>query len=179
MEYLDVLNQQGEKTGEVVSYDKAHEEGIMHRAVHVWFVNSQKELLLQKRNSTRRAYPNHWDISAAGHVSAGEMSLRAAQKETREELGLDLPDSAFAFLFTIEEHVVLNEGSYIANEFQDVYLVSMDVDVSKLSLQSEEVEEVRWLSLEEFREWLGGKGESVVPHPDEHKRLLGYLSDTF
>jgi isopentenyldiphosphate isomerase len=114
----------------------------------------------------------YWDISAAGHVSADETSVEAAQKETREELGLDLPESDFEKLFTIEEHVTLNEGTYIANEFQDVYLVQKDVDEEKLSLQIEEVQAVRWIDIEEFKEWIQGKGEPLVPHLEEHTRLL-------
>lgn len=175
MEYLDVLDDRGEKTGHIVSYEEAHEKGIIHRAVHIWFLNSKKQLLLQKRNSTRRAYPDHWDISASGHVSAGETSLGAAKKETQEELGFNLPDSSFEYLFTLKEHIILNEGTYIANEFQDVYIVRMDFDIETLSLQKEEVEQVRWISLEEFNEWRKGGAEPLVPHEDEYTRLLAVI----
>ena len=161
-EYLDVIDESGEKTGQAVSYEEAHEKGIRYRTAHVWFLNSENQLLLQKRNSTRRAYPNHWDISASGHISAGETSIEAARKETREELGLDLPDSSFELLFTVQEHVTLNEDSYIANEFQDVYLVRKDLNVEAFNLEAEEVEKARWISLDEFRTWIEGQGESGI-----------------
>jgi len=32
-----------------------------------------------------------WDISAAGHVEAGDGALATAQRETKEEIGLDVP----------------------------------------------------------------------------------------
>ena len=39
MEYVDVYNKFGEKTGEVVPKLRAHELGLYHKAVHVWIVN--------------------------------------------------------------------------------------------------------------------------------------------
>jgi isopentenyldiphosphate isomerase len=79
IEYLDILDNNGNKTGETRSYDEVHEKGLIHRTVHVWILNSKKELLVQKRSKDRRAHPDYWDISAAGHISAGQTSLEAAQ----------------------------------------------------------------------------------------------------
>lgn len=39
-----------------------------------------RDILIQKREKNRVAYPGYWDISASGHVSAGESSLEAAQR---------------------------------------------------------------------------------------------------
>src|SRR3989344_1498741 len=102
MEYLDILDENGELTGQTVAYDVAHQKGILHKAVHVWLLNSKGELLIQKRSANKEAYPNQWEISASGHVSAGQTSLEAARRETKEELGLDLPDQAFQYLFTLK-----------------------------------------------------------------------------
>lgn len=175
-EYLDVLNNKGAKTGEMVSYDEAHERGVTHRSVHVWFLNSRNELLLQKRSANKKAYPNLWDISAAGHISAGQTSLEAAKRETEEELGLTPPDDAFEYLFSVEEHVVLNDGTYINNEFQDVYVVHADINLTELKLQTSEVSDARWIEVEEFRSWIRGEGEQVVPHGEEFALLFKHLS---
>jgi isopentenyl-diphosphate delta-isomerase type 1 len=174
-EYLDILDENGRPTGESATHEESHAKGLAHRSVHVWLLNSRHQLLLQKRSLAKRAYPGNWDISAAGHVSSGETSLEAARKEMREELGIDLPESAFAYLFTVEEHAVLNGGTYIENEFQDVYLVRADIDEADLVLQETEVEAVRWCDLEEISRWLEGGGEPLVPHTAEYERLLGML----
>lgn len=172
---MDILDAEGEKTGESKSYDEAHRVGLIHRTVHVWFLNSKNELLLQKRSANKRAYPDNWDISAAGHISAGQTSLEAAKRETEEELGVDLSGSDLKYLFTVEEHVVLNNGTYVNNEFQDVYLVRSDVNLSELKLPADEVSEVRWVGIEEFKLWIKGEGEKLVPHEEEHVRLLNHL----
>src|SRR5579871_5231372 len=100
-EYIDILDKEGNKTGESLDGKEIHKLGLPHRTVHIWLVNSRKQLLLQKRSKIKDAYPSCWDISAAGHISSGETSLEAAKKETREELGLDLSDEAFSFLFSV------------------------------------------------------------------------------
>jgi isopentenyl-diphosphate delta-isomerase type 1 len=175
VEYLDILDEEGNLTGDAVSSKEVHEKGLIHRAVHVWLLNSKGQLLVQMRTPNKVAYPNHWDISASGHVSAGESSIDAAKKETEEEIGLTLPDTAFQPLFTIREHVVINDGTYIANEFQDVYLVHLDVLAPELQLQESEVADVRWVDISELKEWLAGKGESIVPHDKEYKELFQHL----
>ena len=175
-EHFDILDDKGELTGEIRSKSDAHGKGLIHRTAHVWLLNPKKELLLQKRSLNKTAYPGLWDISAAGHISAGQTSLEAAKRETEEELGLSLPDSTFKYLFTVEEHIILNNGTYINNEFQDVYLVHLETEPQKLNLQHEEVDEARWIPIGEFKSWVSGKGEPVVPHEEEYRKLLEFLS---
>ena len=175
MEYVDILDDKGNKTGQTKSFDEVHQAGLIHRTVHVWILNSKNELLIQKRERNRKAYPLYWDISASGHISAGQTSLEAAQRETKEELGLDVSESEFEYLFTLEEHIVLNDGTYINNEFQDVYLVKKDIDNSRIKLTDGEVEEVKFLTVGEFKKWVDGKGEPMVPHEKEYRQLMNYI----
>ena len=86
MKYLDVLDEAGNPTGEKKSFEAVHRDGDLHRSVHVWILNNQQQLLVQKRSETKTAYPGKWDISAAGQVDAGEEVLTSALRETKEEL---------------------------------------------------------------------------------------------
>lgn len=176
-EQLDILNERGEKTGEVRSYKETHRDGLWHRTVHAWFLNPKGQILLQKRSKYKEAHPGLWDISVAGHVSAGQTSVEAAKRETREEIGLTLPDSAYKYLFTVKSQNVLNNGTYINNEFQDAFLVRSDIEIPRLEIDSHEVEEVKWIDIEEFKRWISGEREAMVPHKEEYQRLLEYLKD--
>jgi isopentenyl-diphosphate delta-isomerase len=173
-EYLDILDEQGNKTGKSRPYLEAHEKGLIHAVVHVWIVNFKNEILVQKRADNKRFDPGLWDISAAGHVSAGETSLQAGIRETKEELGLDIPESNLVFLCTVEEHTVFNNGAYVNNEFDDVYVVQVDIDISDIKLLDGEVEKVKFLSIEEFKKWIHGGGEPMVPH-EEYEKVLAYI----
>jgi isopentenyldiphosphate isomerase len=67
MEFFDVLDEQGNKTGEIIERNEAHKKGICHRVIQVWFINSKKELLLQKRSANKESCPNMWCVSVGGH----------------------------------------------------------------------------------------------------------------
>jgi isopentenyldiphosphate isomerase len=61
-----------------------HADGDYHGAVHVWiYVESTGELLLQKRADRKDSWPGLWDISSAGHISAGDTSLITARQAPR------------------------------------------------------------------------------------------------
>lgn len=177
MEFLDVLDDAGEKAETIKDYYTVHKSGLWHRTVHVWLLNPENELLLQKRSANRRTYPGYWDISAAGHVSAGQKSLEAAVRETQEELGIILPEECFEYLFTIKEDEVLNHGAYLNKEFQDVYLVRVESNNMKITLSPEEVEDVRWVKLDELKDIIRDKRDRIVPHDREYSMLLKLLKN--
>ena len=89
-EYLDVVDERGLPTGEIVERSVAHKEGVPHRTSHLWLVrkrNGRMEILLQKRAFTK-SFPGCYDISSAGHIPAGQDYLPSAVRELKEELGL-------------------------------------------------------------------------------------------
>ncbi|PPD72659.1 hypothetical protein GOBAR_DD30432 [Gossypium barbadense] len=84
-----------------------HRDGDYHKAVHVWiFAESTQELLLQKRADCKDSWPGLWDISSAGHISAGDSSLITAQRELQEELWVILPKDAFELIFVFLEECI-------------------------------------------------------------------------
>jgi 16S rRNA (adenine1518-N6/adenine1519-N6)-dimethyltransferase len=65
-----------------------HNQGLRHRAVHLFIVNRDHELFLQKRSWRKDQHPDRWDSSASGHVDAGESYDDCARRELSEELGI-------------------------------------------------------------------------------------------
>ena len=76
LELFDILNEDGSKTGVVKERSVAHREGALHGTVHIWIVRendkSGYDVLLQKRSDNKDSYPGCYDISSAGHISAGD-----------------------------------------------------------------------------------------------------------
>jgi 16S rRNA (adenine1518-N6/adenine1519-N6)-dimethyltransferase len=70
---------------------KVHGDNLRHRAVHILIFNDMGEVFLQKRSRSKDRHPLLWDSSAAGHVNAGEEYNDAAQRELKEELGIEIP----------------------------------------------------------------------------------------
>ena len=91
MEYLDIVDEKGFPTGEVISRDIAHRDGILHRTAHVWVVrksSSGYDILLQKRSEDKESFPGLYDTSSAGHIPSGVKPLPSALRELQEELGI-------------------------------------------------------------------------------------------
>lgn len=170
MELIDILTPDGEPTGVVKDKRLVHRDGDWHRAAHLWIVASDRRVLLQRRSDTKENFPSLWDISVAGHISAGERSIDAIVREAFEELGLRIDPASLTFLGAAPYHAVLNDGAYIENEYHDIFLCELDVDLGSLVLDPAEVAEVALVALDDFDEY------EMVPHPESH-RLLGERVD--
>ncbi|KAM7254240.1 hypothetical protein ACFE04_031922 [Oxalis oulophora] len=178
VEYFDVLTKTGEKTGITKPRDEVHRDGDYHRAVHVWiYAESTQQLLLQKRVDSKDSWPGLWDISSAGHISAGDTSLISAQRELQEELGINLPKDAFELIFVFLQECVINDGKFINNEYNDVYLVTTvdPIPLEAFTLQESEVSAVKYISYEEYRNLLAKEDPEYVPYDVEDK--YGQLFD--
>ncbi|XP_071920169.1 nudix hydrolase 3 isoform X2 [Coffea arabica] len=144
-----------------------HRDGDYHGAVHVWiYSESTHELLLQQRADCKDSWPGLWDISSAGHVSAGDSSLVSAMRELHEELGILLPKDAFELIFVFLQECVINGGTFINNEFNDVYVVTTldPIPLEAFTLQESEVSAVKYLSVEEYRDLLAKEDPDYVPY---------------
>ncbi|KOM54845.1 hypothetical protein LR48_Vigan10g073700 [Vigna angularis] len=167
VEHLDVLTKTGLKTGVSKPRGDVHRNGDYHRAVHVWlFAERTQELLLQRRASCKDSWPDLWDISSAGHISAGDSSLITARRELEEELGVILPKDAFELIFIYLQHSVINDGKYINNEFNDVYLVTTldPIPLEAFALQESEVSAVKYIFYEEYKRLLAKEDSDYVPY---------------
>jgi isopentenyl-diphosphate delta-isomerase type 1 len=174
-ELIDVCDGNGKRTGERKAKWAVHRDGDWHRAVHVWIVTPELRILLQKRASLKENYPGLWDVSFAGHLSAGEDARAAAIREGAEEIGVDVEEDSFEYVTTTREAVVLNGGKYRDNEVHEIYVVRRPVDPATLRLQKEEVDEVQLVSLDELAHLTSSPDSGLVPHEAEYRALLQHL----
>ena len=111
--------------------------------------------------------PSLWDAPSAGHVSAGEELKSACVRETKEELGLITKPEDFIFLKEVLSQKVWELGQ--------VYLLKIKY-TNNFVLQQEEVEEVKWFGLEDFKDLL--YSDNFVPYDKEYKDwILGELKN--
>ena len=86
-ELMDVVDRNDNVIGSA-GRDEIHQKGLCHRSVHVFLVDGQARIYLQKRTLIKREHPGRWDSSASGHVLKGEPYGDAAKRELIEELGI-------------------------------------------------------------------------------------------
>ncbi|PIR68072.1 hypothetical protein COU49_02745 [Candidatus Nomurabacteria bacterium CG10_big_fil_rev_8_21_14_0_10_35_16] len=88
MDLIDVVNEQDE----VISSNarkKIHKLGLLHREIHVWFFDENKNIFFQKRGLLKNS-PGLLDASVGGHVDSGEFYEEAAVREIKEEVGIKI-----------------------------------------------------------------------------------------
>ena len=175
MESIDIVNPDGSPTGKAKPREQIHINGDWHRTVHVWVMNANREMLLQRRAKNKDAHPGMWDVSCAGHICAGDTSLQTAVKELSEELGLEAVPDNLGYLFTYPSFFILNNGRFIDRELIDVYLLIRDIVPQELKLQPDEVAAVKLMPLDELRARIEQSDPGIVPHTEGFRRLFAIL----
>jgi isopentenyl-diphosphate delta-isomerase type 1 len=119
---------------------------LIHRTAHVVVFSSDDRVLLQKRSARKDIQPGKWDTAVGGHLAPGEGYEEAAQRETREELGLATDRLPLHFLFNLK---IRNE---IESENVCVFAVTHD---GPFHPPPAEIDELRFWTREELRNNLG------------------------
>ncbi|TSJ81265.1 MAG: NUDIX domain-containing protein [Candidatus Cardinium sp.] len=174
---IDVLDEQGNKTGEVLPRKEIHRLGKIHRAIHLYlFDKSSNKLLIQRRSSSVDHFPNMLSISVMGHVNTGEESIQAVKRELKEELSIDPNQVKMDFLFSIRQDNVL-APSYIDRQFNDVYLGWATFKAEEIQFDPNEVSEVKLMHFSEFEHMVLKKNQELAyVYIEECKRILPYLN---
>jgi len=146
MEYLDVVDEQNNLTGETEEKDEIHRKGLWHREVAVWLVNKKGEILLQKRAASKKQGANKWAI-CAGHVDTGEDEMVAAKRELFEEVGLKADGLEFLFVTKVEDD---GESEAHNNMFMYMYFLKTDAGIGDYRIQREELSELRYVDMKEL-----------------------------
>lgn len=155
-EIFDIVDENGLPTGKTVDRETAHVQGILHRTAHLWLMRRRAtgvEILVQKRSACKDSYPSCYDISSAGHIPAGVDFKPSAIRELKEELGLDAKEEEMIYCGTrrIRVEREFHGRMFRDNQVSNVYCIWRDVEPEQCILQAEEVEEVRWMNLEECK----------------------------
>lgn len=90
-EMIDVVDPTGVWIG-VESRDKIHQQGLWHNVFHCLIVRTEEpaRIVLQRRHPSSKGFPNKIDLSATGHLMAGETPSDGV-REIAEELGIAVP----------------------------------------------------------------------------------------
>lgn len=171
MEYIDILDENGNLTGKAKTREEVHKKGYWHRAIQVFIINSKNELLIQKRAATKRKHPNLWDFSCAGHLSTGDTSISGAMREIEEELGIQVNEKNMKLIDTLIKSYSPRPEFY-ENEFQDVYVCLEDIDINKIKLQKEEVSEVKYIPLKNYKQIILNEDENFVNRKKTHIKVI-------
>lgn len=154
-EYWDVYDKFRYKTNKIIQRDSDEKlkNGEYHIVVTGIVENSNKQILITKRNKNRKVYPELWECTG-GSAKKGESSIEAIIREIREEIGIEFIQEEGQLLGTIQKD----------NYFRDVWMFKKDISQKGICYNDGEVIDSKWVSLDEYV-ILYNKGE-IVPSGD-------------
>jgi isopentenyldiphosphate isomerase len=159
-ELLEVVSHEGKVIG-ILPRNHIHgNPSLIHRVVHILVFNANGDLLVQKRSLSKDVAPGRWDTSVGGHLNPGEDPPSAARREMQEELGISSGEPNFLYTYT-------HTNSY---ETELVYTFSCLYE-GEITFNQEEIDEVKFWSLEVIGEHIGKK----ILSDNFEQEILNYM----
>lgn len=158
MEYRDLYDENKNLTGEKIQKGDPIPKGKYYLTVVVWIQNNKNEFLLQ----INKKY-NMW-TTTGGHPKTGETSLDGIVTEIKEELGVDVEKDNLALFKTIKTE----------DDFVDLYYIKHDIDLNNITMQEEEVDNVKWFSKNQISNLIE-ENKLLPPHIDFYYNCIDYL----
>lgn len=140
MELRDLYDENKQLTGEKIYKGQDVPKGRYYITVVVFIQNNKNEFLLQKRVKKK---DGKW-ATTGGHPISGETSKQGIITEIKEELGINI----------VEENVKLFKTITTEDDFVDIYYLKEDIDINEIKIQKEEVEDVKWATIDEIQEMI-------------------------
>ncbi len=169
-EKADVLDERGNKTGEILPLGIVHERELWHGSVFVWIINSKKEILFQFRAESKQLNPSCWDTSVAGHIVAGDKPEVSGVREVNEEIGTEIKVSDLNFLGKFSEEGLMTDGK-VHREHMFIFSLYRELDIASLKIQQEELTAVKWIPAKEL--------EHILSDPKRRKELSSHEDKLF
>ncbi len=178
-ELIDVVDRSGNPTGKAVLKSEIHKKGYYHNTAHLWLFTSEGQILLQQRAATKTICPLLWDVSVAGHIDAGETPEKGIIRETKEEIGLDISEEHLNKIGVFECFQSYENG-IIDNEFHHTYIAETHKHINELIPQKDEVEALKYVSLQEFElllEHIGTNNHFVATNVHYYNMVLNAIAE--
>ncbi|MDG4719706.1 MULTISPECIES: NUDIX hydrolase [Thalassospira] len=134
--------------------------GLWVHSFHCWMLSLSGEpsMLVQKRAADKALFPDYLDISAAGHLSAGE-KVSDGVREIEEEVGIRV---AFEDLISLGvKHDVAKAGEIINRQFAHVFLYPNAPKIEDLVLDKVELDGMISLPIAKGLDLFTGKLPSI------------------
>ncbi len=178
-EIIDILDEDWHITGKICSKDQAHKEGYRHQWGHIRIYNSKWEILIQKRSEHKQFYPWMRHLSAGWHIDAGEAPIHWAIRELAEELHIQCNEKDLTFWWVAKQSGYYPQRGVYDKEFQSLFFLKYDGDVTNLDLQKEEVSEIKWMKYQDFKHEIMDPILTVVyvPASDEYWEIVWNFFD--
>lgn len=159
-EWLDVFTENMEPIGVKPRAD-VHRDGDWHQTFQCWILTRDEgrdDIYFQERHASKADFPGLLDITAAGHLGAGE-TREAGVREIEEELGIRLSPDDLVYAGCVPGRY--RRDGFIDNEFRHLHFYVCRGPAPRFRFQDGEAEAVVRIAFEDAKQLLRGEAESV------------------
>lgn len=157
MDLVDLVNEKDEVIGVIDRNDKTFLQKKNVRNVELFLITKENKIVIPKRSSNRRVFPNCYDYSAAGMVDSKEDYETAMYRELKEELGIEN--------ITLKEIAYLNPYKTESILFTKIYIGYLEDEI--MEYDKDGISQIYYFKIEEIDSLL-------KKHPELFKRTFSY-----
>lgn len=151
-----------------------HRQGLRHPAVSV-FVLRGREILIQQRAAGKYHTPGLWANTCCTHPTWGESAADCAVRRLSQELGISGLDLRHVGQVEYRADVSGIREPLIEHEVVEVFVGEAGWSLD-LELDPDEVQAVRWVSLDALRAEIAATPEAFTPwlriYLDQHAAMI-------
>lgn len=136
MEKRDLYNINRNLIGKTVEKGQKIPNNTYIMMVVIFIQNDNNEFLIQKRSTDKGG---KW-ATTGGHPKSGETSLQGVITEVKEELGIEI------------NNPILFKQENGKDTICDLYYIKKNINIEDITLQREEVDNVKWASINEIND---------------------------
>ncbi|WP_102028379.1 NUDIX hydrolase [Salirhabdus sp. Marseille-P4669] len=151
----------------IASRQEVHQKGYWHQTFQCWFVHTN-DIFLQIRSNSKKDFPGLLDITAAGHVLAGER-IEDGIREIQEELGIDVSISELTPIGIIKDCIEI--PPFVDKEFANVFVYDYNPKVQPLHFQDNEVSGMVCANIDDLYRLFSNEVEEI--------QVTGYWKDKY
>lgn len=129
----------------VVTRAEMRRRNLRHRAVYILVLDGDGRLLVHRRADWKDVWPGRWDVAVGGVAGVCETPAETAERELREELGVDAPLQP------------LGSGAYDGPEVRVRGEVFVTRTEGPFTFADDEIVETAWVAPAALPGWLVGR----------------------
>ncbi|HMT39934.1 MAG TPA: NUDIX domain-containing protein [Candidatus Saccharibacteria bacterium] len=145
MELVDVLDENGNKTGEKTTLDDICNRGLWHNSVHAIIITKDHKIIAQKRSLSIVMNPDMIELSVGGAVNSAEEPLQAIIRETKEELGIHVEPSEVIYINKRRYNKHYKKLNKTSKTILHTYVIKLRSPISNTKLQDSETSKIYFL----------------------------------
>ena len=115
--------------------ENIHNQGLLHREIHVWFYTPKGEIIFQHREKDKDTYPDLLDATVGGHVELGSDYENTALQELTEETGIKTEKNNLVFIQIVRSKTFDTATNKTNNVIRAIYAYRYEGKVEDLKVE--------------------------------------------